>query len=290
MYRTLAPISAFALAFAVSAAVFAAGKSGSTDTESREPMWKLGDLSPSPDAWTAEHDKLRSEATKLESLKGTLGHSSRDMLSALDEMSHVKKKSNRLAVYASLKADEDVRIAANQERQQSATALQTLISEKEAWVTPEITSVGAGKVKKFEIESPGLAHRFGFFLDNTLRSAPHTLSLEAEGVMAATGDVLNQPDNIFSQISNGELPFASITLSDGTKIPRLDQAAYTKYRQAPNRADRKKVFDTFLGTFKKYEGTFGQTLTTQVIGEVFGSNVRHFSNSLAAETFPDTMP
>ena len=43
-------------------------------------------------------------------------------------------------------------------------------------------------------------------------------------------------------------------------------------------------------TWKKYEGTFGATLTTQVMGEVFNAKVRHFPNSLSAALFPDNMP
>jgi oligoendopeptidase F len=285
-----------AIAFSVSLAAGHAAPSGSkavnkpVAVDHPEPMWNLGDLYHSPEAWTAAREKLKTEAQTLDRLKGTFGNSAKDMLAALDKMSHVRRESNRLSVYATLKADEDVRIAANQERQQAASALQTLIGEKEAWVTPEIIAVGAEKVKRFESESPDLARRFGLFLDNALRSAPHTLSLESENVIAATGDVLNQPNNIYSQLSNGELPFPPLTLSDGTKIERLDQAAYSKYRQAPVRADRKKVFDAFWATFHKYEGTFGQTLNTQVLGETFSAKVRRFPNSLAAATFPDNMP
>ena len=108
----------------------------------------------------------------------------------------------------------------------------------------------------------------GVFLDDELRHAPHTLSSEGEGVMAAAGQVLQQPDSIYSQLANGELPFPEVTLSNGTKV-QLTQALYTKYRQEPVRADRKKVFDAFWGAWKKYEGTLGQMLTTQAMGEEF---------------------
>src|SRR5229473_1233422 len=67
-----------------------------------EPMWDLTDLYPSPDAWTAEHDKIKAEAAKIDSLKGTLGKSAKDMLAGLSEMSHVRKEAARLATYASL--------------------------------------------------------------------------------------------------------------------------------------------------------------------------------------------
>ena len=50
------------------------------------------------------------------------------------------------------------------------------------------------------------------------------------------------------------------------------------------------MFDAFWGMWKKYEGTLGATLTTQVMGEVFNAKVRHFPNSLSAAVFADNMP
>ncbi|MDE2135140.1 MAG: oligoendopeptidase F [Alphaproteobacteria bacterium] len=253
-------------------------------------MWDLGDLYASPEAWTAAHDKVLAAAGKLDGYKATLGKSAPDMLAALSAISAVHKEVDRLGVYASLKGDEDVRVAANQEREQLAQALAATLAEKTSWLTPEILSIGAEKVKSFEKQSAELDRRFGFFLDNTLRAKPHTLGAEAENVMAAASNVLEQPDNIYSQLSNGELPFPSLTLADGTKIARLDQAAYSKYRQAPNRGDRKKVFDAFWGTWKKYEGTFGASLNTQVLGEEFDAKVRHFPDALSDALFVDNMP
>jgi oligoendopeptidase F len=266
-----------------------APSSATDDAKNPAYMWDLGDLYPSPEAWSAAHDKVAREVAQLDKLKGTLGKSTQAMLAALSQISHARKESDRLNVYASLKGDEDVRIAANQERQQLAMALMTALGEKTAWLTPEILAIGSKRVHAFEAKSPELARRFGFFLNDTLRHAPHTLSSQSEGVIASVGQVLQQPDNIYSQLANGELPFPTVTLSDGTKVT-LTQSNYTKYRQAPVRADRKLVFESFWGAWKKYEGTFGQMLTTQAMGEEFDAKVRHFPSALADATFADNMP
>lgn len=285
--RTLAA-GVLALMFMSAAASAAAPAAG--DEANPAYMWDLSDLYPSPEAWTASYEKTKAEADKLEQHKGTLGKSAESMLAALDAVSKVRKEFDRLYTYASLKGDEDVRVAADQERVQLAQALGTRLAEKTAWLATEILEVGEKKVHDFEKRSPELTHRFDLFLDNTLRAAPHTLSPESEGVMAAASNVLIQPNNIYSQLSNGELPFPSLTLSDGTKIERLDQAAYTKYRQVPNRADRKLVFDTFWGAWKKYEGTFGSSLNTQVLAAEFDAKVRHYPSALADALFSDNMP
>ncbi|MBS0472755.1 MAG: oligoendopeptidase F family protein [Proteobacteria bacterium] len=252
-------------------------------------MWDLSDLYPSPEAWTAERDRVKAEMDGFSKYKGTLGKSAKDLLAALSAMSDARRAIQRLSAYSGLKADEDVRVAANQERNQLAAALGTQFGVETAWVTPEILAIGGDKIHQFEAAEPDLARRFGFYLDNILRSAPHTLSAESEGVLAAAGNVLAQPDAIYSAFANGEAPFPTVTLSDGKKVV-IDQGSYARYRQAANRADRKKVFDAFWGMWKKYEATLGATLTTQVMGEVFDAKVRHFPNSLAAAVFADNMP
>jgi oligoendopeptidase F len=254
-----------------------------------QTTWDLTDLYPTPEAWAASYDKTHTAAGKLGQYKGTLGTSASSMFVALDAISAVRKESDRLLVYAHLKADEDTRVASEQERQQKARALRTLISEKTAWVAPEIVGLGATRVKTFEVERKGLADRFGFYLADTLRSARHTLGLEAEGVLAAAGDVLAQPGAIHAQLANSELPYANLTLPTGEKV-RLDQSAYEKYRQATDRNERKEVFDAFWGTWKKFEGTVGATLTTQVMADVFASKSRKFDSALSAALFRSNMP
>jgi oligoendopeptidase F len=282
--KRIALMAALVLTTALSPAV-GAEKAAPVST-----MWDLTDLYPSADAWTAAKEKVQADVNKLDGYKDTIGKSAPDMLTALQSMSAVRKEVDRLYVYASLKRDEDVRIGANQERLQLAQGLAALFGEKTAWMTPAILAIGADKVKAFQKQAPELQTRFGFLLNNILRAAPHTLGTEAEGVMASASNVLAQPDNIYSQLSNGELPYPSLVLSDGTKIDRLDQAAYGKYRQLANREDRKKVFETFWSTWKKYEGTFGASLNTQVLGEEFDAKVRHYPNALTDALFTDNMP
>jgi oligoendopeptidase F len=278
---------AAALAFG-SFAANAADKTAAPNTDQKH-VWDLTDLYPSPEAWTAERDKIKAEADALDKYKGTLGRNASAMLKALDAISHANKESLRLNVYAGLKGDEDLSNSADQERRQLGQALQTEIGEKTAWLAPEILKVGANKVHAFEKQNKELASRFDFFLADTLRAAPHTLGTEAEGVIAAAGNVLQQPFNVRDQLAHSDLPFQTITLSDGSKV-KLDDAAYTKYRQVADRSDRKKVFDTFWGTYQNYKNTFGASLITQIMAEAFNAKVRHFPNSLAAATFADNMP
>jgi oligoendopeptidase F len=251
--------------------------------------WRLADLYASPEAWNQAYAQATTEAQGLEHYRGTLSRSSAALYSALDAISTVRRAAARLAVYASLKGDEDLRIASNQERRQQSQRLQTLIDENTAWLAPEILRVGRPTVQRFIAENAQLAHRFDFLLDNTLRAAPHTLGDQAEGVLAAAGTVLQQPQVDRGLLADGELAFPTITLSDGERV-QLSSASFTRYREVASRADRKQVFDAFFDAWSKDESTFGGLLATEVMGDWFSASTRHFASSLDSALFPDNMP
>jgi oligoendopeptidase F len=251
--------------------------------------WDLGDLYPGLDAWKSAYAQTRSAAEQLVRHKGTLGSDATVMHRALREISDVRRQTVRLSVYASLQGDEDLRVAPAQERRQQAQSLLTLIDEKTAWLAPEIVALGSSKVDAFLASNAGLREAFDFFLKNTLRGAPHTLGQEGESILAATGDLLSQPTNVYQQLTQAELAYPTVTLSSGESV-RLDQAAYSKHRYDASRADRKLVFDSFWKAYQGYRGTLGANMTTQVMGDVFSARSRRFGDSLEAALFADNMP
>jgi oligoendopeptidase F len=257
--------------------------------DAQKGTWDLTDLYATPELWDASFERTSKRADALTQYRGTLGGGAGPMLTALSAVSDTRRESDRILIYAMSKSDEDIRIGANLERKQKAFELHARIAEKTAWLAPEILGLGAAKVRSFRTENPELERRFGFFLEDTLRAAPHTLSPEIEEVIAATATLRAQPGNTHEVLADAEYPAPTITLEDGTSA-RLDQPGYEKYRTAANRADRKKVFDAFWGGWKKLEGTAGSILATSLIGDHFVARERKFSSDLEAAQFSDNMP
>ena len=110
-------------------------------------MWDLSDLYRTPQDWNAAYERTRAGAAGLERYRGTLGQDATALFGALSAISAVHREADRLSTYAQLKADEDTRVASAEERQQQALALTTLISEKTAWVKPEIIALGAERLR-----------------------------------------------------------------------------------------------------------------------------------------------
>jgi len=251
-------------------------------------MWDLTHLYPSDTAWETERKAVAALVPGIAGLKGTLGRSSSALLAASDAISQLNKRAARLLVYATLKADEDLRVAPDQERRQLANELFTQINEATSWTGPELLAVGKARVDGFIAAEPGLK-KFSFQLGETFRQAPHTLDAKGEEILAAATSPLGGPDEIRGQLVSSDIPWPEVTLSTGQKV-RLDSQGYTLARNAPNRADRKLVFDTFWAAFKKFENSLGATLSTKVRGDIFVAKSRNYPNSLQAALAGNNIP
>jgi oligoendopeptidase F len=262
-----------------------------TAAQSAEPglptVWDLTHLYPTPAAWDAERAALDQALPGLATYKGRLGESAATLKAALQAISDINRRGARLFVYATLKADEDLQVAADQERRQLAQALVAKFGEATAWVNPEVLKVGREKIEAFVAADPGLA-KFRFGLMDTLRQAPHTLDELGEALLAAAGNPLNGPRTIRAQLVASDIPWPTVEVA-GQPV-RLDQQGYTRARTAADRTERKRVFDTFFAAFKGFESSLGSALASKVDGDVFNARARKYPTSLAAAVDGPNIP
>jgi oligoendopeptidase F len=249
--------------------------------------WDLTDLYPTDAAWTAERAAVAARLPELAAFKGKLDTAT-GFKGALQLQSDLGLTVQRLYVYASLKADEDVRVAANQERQQSVVALYTAFAEAGSWMSPELLAVGKPRIDGYFAADAGLS-KFRFQVEDVLRQADHTLSLEGEALLAGTLTPLSGPDDIRGQLVASDIPRPTVTLSTGEKAT-LDDQGYTLWRAVPNRADRKLVFDQFWGSYGKFQNSLGAALTAKVKGDLFTAKARKYGSALEAALSGPNLP
>lgn len=265
-------------------AVAAAAMAGS------EPAaWDLSELYPSDAAWEAERMELLKAIPQLAAKRGTLGHSAAAMRTAFEAQSEINKRTSRLYTYASLRADEDLRVAPNQERKQQAQDVFTALGEATAWTNPEIVAIGAKRVNAFIAADPALKKRFAFALRDVLRRAPHTLSPKEEELLASAGTPLAGPGDIRDQLASSDIPRPTVKLSNGKEY-RLDDQVYTLTRGTPVREDRKLVFDKFWESYKAFENSLGASLAAQIKGNLFRAKARHYDSALQASLDGGKLP
>jgi oligoendopeptidase F len=257
--------------------------------EAAAAQWDLTDLYPGLDAWDAARKQVAAALPRLAAYKDSFGADAPSMLKALEDISEVSKTFARVYVYASLKADEDVRVSANQERNAQVMDLYAAFGEATAWTAPETLKLGKDKVESFIAADKTLSTRFAFGLRKTLREAQHTLDARGEALLAAVSSPLSGPQTIREQLFSSDIPWPEVTLSDGRKTT-LDAQGYTLTRDAPNRDDRKTVMDGFFGEMGKFESSLGAAMAAKLKGDVFEARARSYKSCLAMALAPGAVP
>ena len=246
--------------------------------ESPADRWNLADLYPTTAAWNDDAARLDAQLTSFAECKGHLGDSAQRFKACLDLQADLTKRFYRLAVYANEQLAEDTGSAPYLELKQKADLAGNRLEQAMAFVDPEILHVGSERIAQFIAAEPSLAI-YRHPLDETLRAAPHTLDDQGEALVAAFGMMGNAGRSSYSILTNADIPWPKVRLSTGEEVT-IDPSAYTKYREASVREDRKRVMDAFFGTFKTYERTIGIDLYSQLKQNAVYAMVRKYPDSV----------
>jgi oligoendopeptidase F len=250
--------------------------------------WKTADLYPTEQAWTQARDDIAARIPGLAAFQGRLGESADIFCTALSTSMDLSRDLARLSAYASLRADEDTRVARPRELDQTASALDVRLSTASSYITPEILALGAEKVWALVARDRRL-EPYRPWLDDVLRYQAHTLSAAEEKVASQCGLMADGASRTYGMFADGDLPFPEITLSTGRRV-RLDGAAYVLHRASLNRDDRFKVFQAFWSAYRRFERTIGTTLDAHVKTHVVDQQVHKFGSCVEAALFGSNIP
>ena len=239
--------------------------------------WNLSDIYPTDAAWRAAKDKLAADLPEMRAYQGRLT-SAATLADALEKSSAFDKALSRLYVYAQALSDQDTRDAVHLGMKQEMTQLVSTAGAETAFIEPEILRFETGTVERFINAEPRLKV-YRFYLEDIARRATHTLSAAEEKLLADSGPMASTAAGAYGILSNADFPFPTITLSDGRSV-RLDQANFADLRSLPNRADRRKVMETYFGALGRFSRTFGTTMNGEVKKVAFVANARKYSSSV----------
>jgi len=250
--------------------------------------WDLSALYPSEAAWSTAREDLAGRIPRIAAYQGHLGAAPESLYAALSTLMDIQRGLSQLRTYASQLNDEDQRVSKHLEMREAADRLFVQFGSAAAYIRPEVLAVGGSKVRAFIAAEPRLKD-YKPFLENILRYEKHTLSAAEEKVAAQAGRMAGAGSTIRDLFNNAELPWPTIKLSTGEDV-RLDDAAYTKYRQAASRADRESVFRAFWSAHQQFQGTYGAALNSQVQAHIFDRDVHKYSSCLENALFGDNIP
>jgi oligoendopeptidase F len=242
-----------------------------------ELTWNLKDLFVSDDAWEAELASIDADIAAVSQYKGTLGQGSKSMLSCLLAQEQVSMKLIKAFTYASLRQSADGTDPINQANSAKISALRTKVSAALSFIDSEILALPEGTVETYIQEEAELLP-FQKNLQELILKKAHTLSPETEEAIAALGEVLNAPYQIFGMSKLTDMQFASIEDENGNELPNSFALFETRYEFSANTSVRRKAYASFVNTLKQYKNTFAATYATEVKKQVALSRLKKYSS------------
>lgn len=248
--------------------------------------WRLEDIIPSDEEWEKEFAKLAEYGDRLAAFDGAL--KDRDsVLACLKLDDEASLCAERLYVFSAMRRDQNVGDAAAQKRCDRAETATVRLSERTAFVMPQLIALGEKKLSEFAAD-PAFRD-YDYMLASLIRTARHTLSPAEEKLLAMTGSFADTAQDAFRMLDNADIRFEPYTDSTGKEV-RLTHGTYGVVMHSPVREDRKKAFECMHGAFKANINTIAALYAGNVKKDLFYSCARKYGSCLDRATSREDVP
>jgi len=248
--------------------------------------WKLEHIYPSTKEWEQDVVKVEQLANEFTKHQGKLGRSVQALAQALDDYSAMMRLNDKAYVYANMSLDVNSGNSELQKLADRAEKMYTLVSEKTSWLQPEIVAIPDEKMKSF-LAAKELAP-YKMFLEDMLRTKPHSLSKEMEELLAKSSPLGNSPNNIYSMLSK-DVKFPKIKDEKGKEV-QLTRANFVSLLESKDPRVRKEVFEAYYKSLMGFQDTFAQTLAAKIKADNFYAASRKYKSALEASLTPNSIP
>jgi oligoendopeptidase F len=247
--------------------------------------WKLTDLYPDVEAWRAAREELPRAIEELQKYQGKLDQGPEKLLAALEIASKVTRQASRIAIYANLLSDLDTRDPGPQGMKQANFQQLAELRAKASWIDPEILAMPSALIQEYLEQEPGLAP-YRRTLEKLEKKRQHTLDSSGEQILSLTGLLRGDTANIGSLLLNAELPWQTITLSDGAEL-KVNVPGYARGRARDNRDDRIKTYEAFYGQLAAFQQVLATTVAATMKSHHFTAKVRSYDDTRQASLAGD---
>ena len=243
-----------------------------------EFKWAVNDLYSTDEAWEKDYRKVCGDAGQPGTYKGHIGDSSDNLYNALKEYENAEYVAEKVYVYAFMKYYEDTGNATYQEMSGKAQIAVMKVSEKYAFLEPELVSIPEEKLAEFFKCNEKLAE-YRHFIEDCLAQKEHTLSEKEEALLAKASQMSTVPNEVFSKFNNADVRFGKIKSEDGTEI-ELTNGNYATFMESQNRTVRKEAFEALYKQYKAYINTLASAFYGNVKQAMFYAQARGYASTL----------
>ena len=245
-----------------------------------ELTWKIEDIFASESEWEKALSEAMSLADEIAGFTGKVGESADTLYKVLETYEKCCLKIHLVYGYAFKMRDVDTTSTYAQTLYSKVMSADVEISEKIAFMEPEIIAVDEETMNKFYTEKPEL-NKYKIYITEVRRGKEHSLSPELEKLLAGANELADLPYEVFATLGNADLKFPEITNEKGEKV-QITNGRFVPLEESKDRSVRKEVFEKFYETFGNFKNTSASLYAGQVKQLMFYARARKYSSTLEA--------
>ncbi|MBS3985776.1 MAG: oligoendopeptidase F [Selenomonadales bacterium] len=237
--------------------------------------WNINDIFPTPEAWEQELRALASIVASITQYKGRLQEGAAVLLGCLEAQEALQKRATKVFAYASLNLSADGTNPAYQAMAGKAGAIGAEIQAETSFVQSEALTLPDGTLQQYLRDEPGLLP-YRVTLEKWIEKKPHMLTPEAEMVLAALGEVLSSPVEVYERSRTADLKFDAVADSEGKLYPM----SLGRHEGAADHTLRRNAYAELNRGLKQYLQTYGTTWGTEVKKNVVLAKLRGYKSAV----------
>ncbi len=251
-------------------------------------QWDIQSMFATEEAWNQVYEEVQKAIPALGAYQGKLTKDGKTLFAFLEELMAVERKLERLITFSHMNMDQDTTVAQAQALHAKGMNLYVQFEQMTAFAKPEITALSQEALDTMMKSEPEL-QAYHQNLDDLMRRTDHILSAEEEAVMAAFGEVVDNPAKTYRMFNNADLTFPTPVDSKG-KTYELTQGSFVPLLEKNDRVLRENAFKNLYHTYKSFENTLTSTLFGQVKALQVNAELRGFPSARAAALFENNVP
>ena len=233
-----------------------------------------------------EVEEVKNLIEKTKAYKGKILQSADSLYDFLKTNEKLERKFSKLGVYASLKSDEDTRVAKYQEMSKIADNLFANLAQELSFITPEILSEDYKKVQTY-IEEKEELKIYDHYFEDLFRNKDHTLGENEEKIIASFAKLSQNPQNTYMIFSNADLKFPKV--KKGDEEIQITDANFTNLELDSNREFRKEVYEKYYTVYKQFENTAASLLDGEMTANNTIAKLKKFDSARAMSLFANNI-
>jgi oligoendopeptidase F len=253
-----------------------------TDPDIDRYVWDLSSLYPDQSAWEAERTTILEKIKTIVRLQGSLGRSAKSLADGLDQVSDLRARGSKMAIYGILVSSVDTRSEKAQNQYDVGTTLDAQVEAAVSFVPSELAAIGEQRLTQWLSEEPRL-DRHRLRINRILWEAPHTLPAEEQSLVASMARWPQVSEDVFWALHDSDLNWPTQRNAAGKDV------AFNVYSyRSPGQQQERAAFLSRLGSL---ENAFGLLYTRRIEADLTIARHRKFQDGIDAYWFlRDGMP